>query len=90
MSGSHRETVIGINGKQFTYIVPDAMSPPRLIDRNKITKVTGHHATSDGAHCPCCNDPMGHETNTWVEHTTWGAPFISSVCSRCAAKAKKG
>lgn len=87
MSDSHRETAIGIGGKTFTYIVPDMMSPPRLIDRHMLTRVIGYHETSEGAHCPCCNDPMGHDTSVWVEHTTWGEPFISSVCSRCAAKA---
>lgn len=36
-----------------------------------------------------CVDNFVSETSTLVEHTTWGEPWITSVCSMCAAKARE-
>jgi hypothetical protein len=83
-ASSHREWAVGMDGKRFSYIVLENPSPPFLIRPETITRVVGPHRPC-GGRCPCCNDPFTTGTSVWVEHTTWGEPHVSSVCSSCAA-----
>jgi hypothetical protein len=65
-------------------VLVGTVSPPLLIEPEHIIRVVGTHPPSHGR-CSCCMDPFSTDTSVWVEHTTWGEVFVSSVCTQCAA-----
>jgi hypothetical protein len=84
--GYHREEATGFYGQRFSYIVLDPTPVPRLVDATKVILIGKKHKPISGR-CMGCTDTMVTETNTIVEHTTWGEVFETSVCSTCAEKA---
>jgi hypothetical protein len=87
-SGWHAEYATGVNGTTFRYIVLDPTPRPRLVETTCVTRIVGRHAPIEG-HGLCCSNIFVTETSVYVEHTTWGELWTTSICNTCAEKAER-